>query len=322
MNAGFVLEHAGKITAAIASGKSARSPLIASWERSARLHRLDPATASTSQRLSDIELAHARQAIEPLLAAAQPSLDRLFQAVGGVGCSVLLANRHGVPVDRRGAVADDATFEQWGLWTGTVWSEEREGTNGIGTCLAESRALTIHRDQHFHARNSALSCTTAPIYDEHGELAAALDVSSCRADLTEGFVHLIAMAVADAARKIEAEHFAQAFANARIVLAAGGERGGSALLAVDRDDLVIGATRAARLSLGITNITLMQRIPAIDIMAQTGGDPETLDQAERAVVQRALARASGNVSQAARNLGISRATLHRMLNRLGLRCNA
>lgn len=165
MNAGFVLEHAGKITAAIASGKSARSPLIASWERSARLHRLDPATASTPQRLSDIELAHARQAIEPLLAAAQPSLDRLFQAVGGVGCSVLLADRNGVPVDRRGAMADDTTFEQWGLWTGTVWSEEHEGTNGIGTCLTEGRALTIHRDQHFHARNSALSCTTAPIYD-------------------------------------------------------------------------------------------------------------------------------------------------------------
>lgn len=128
------------------------------------------------------------------------------------------------------------------------------------------------------------------------------------------------MAVADAARKIEAEHFAHAFANARIVLA-GGEKGASALLAVDRDDLVIGATRAARLALGITNATLARRIPAIDIMAQTGGDPETLDQAERSVVQRALRRASGNVTQAARSLGISRATMHRMLNRLGLRCN-
>lgn len=322
MSARFVSEHAGRISAAIASGKSARSALIASWERSARLHRLDPATAASPQRLADAELARAREALAPLLSAAQPSLDRLFLAVGGVGCSVLLADRDGVPVDRRGASADDETFEEWGLWTGTVWSEDFEGTNGIGTCLAENRALIIHRDQHFHARNALLSCTTAPIYDENGELAAALDVSSCRADLTEGFVQLIAMAVADAARRIEAENFGHAFPQARIVLAAGGERGGNALLAVDHDDLVVGATRAARLAFGIDKAILARRMPAADILGRDAEPFETLDGAERSVVQRALARAFGNVSVAARSLGISRATLHRKLNQLGLRRDA
>jgi transcriptional regulator of acetoin/glycerol metabolism len=43
-----------------------------------------------------------------------------------------------------------------------------------------------------------------------------------------------------------------------------------------------------------------------------------LDQAERAAVQRALARSDGNVSAAAEALGISRATLHRKLRRLDL----
>ena len=41
-------------------------------------------------------------------------------------------------------------------------------------------------------------------------------------------------------------------------------------------------------------------------------------QAERAAVQRALARSDGNVSAAAEALGISRATLHRKLRRLDL----
>lgn len=318
MSGRFVSDHVGKVSAAIASGKSARSALIASWERSARLHRLDPATCAAPQRLADSEFVRARQAIEPLLAAAQPSLDRLFQAVGGVGCSVLLADRHGIPVDRRGASSDDETFEAWGLWTGTLWSEEQEGTNGIGTCIVERRALTIHRDEHFHARNVLLSCTTAPIYDENGELAAALDVSSCRADLTEGFAQLIGMAVADAARRIEVENFSNAFAQARVVLA-GGERDGNALLAVDQDDLVIGATRGARLAYGIDKAMLARRLPAVDLIGSNAMPLETLDGAERSVVQRALARASGNVSAAARNLGVSRATLHRKLNQLGLR---
>ncbi|WP_312795243.1 helix-turn-helix domain-containing protein, partial [Tianweitania sp.] len=36
------------------------------------------------------------------------------------------------------------------------------------------------------------------------------------------------------------------------------------------------------------------------------------------VLQRALARAGGNVSAAAKLLGISRATMHRKLNKTGL----
>ncbi|MCA6114123.1 hypothetical protein J6524_04155 [Bradyrhizobium sp. WSM 1738] len=59
--------------------------------------------------------------------AAQSNLDRLFLAVGGGGCCVLLADRNGVPVDRRGPVSDDETFKACGLWTGTVWSEECAG---------------------------------------------------------------------------------------------------------------------------------------------------------------------------------------------------
>ncbi|RWK44874.1 MAG: sigma-54-dependent Fis family transcriptional regulator, partial [Mesorhizobium sp.] len=84
--------------------------------------------------LTEAELGEARQRIEPLVRAAQSSLDRLYLAVGGVGCCVLLADRNGVPVERRGAPVDDETFHSWGLWTGSVWNEESQGTNGIGTC--------------------------------------------------------------------------------------------------------------------------------------------------------------------------------------------
>ena len=199
-------------------------------------------------------------------------MDRLFLAVGGVGCSVLLADSDGVVVERRGAPCDDSTFDGWGLWTGAVWSEKFEGTNGIGTCLAEQRAVTIDRDQHFFTRNVLLSCTTAPIFDEHGDLAAAIDVSSCRADLTEGFARLIGIVVADAARAVEAENFRLAFPDARILLAPAGERASASLVAVDSDDLVIGATRAARLTLGLNAQRLARPMPAADLIGQTRAD--------------------------------------------------
>ena len=46
---------------------------------------------------------------------------------------------------------------------------------------------------------------------------------------------------------------------------------------------------------------------------------DRMEAAERAVLKRALARSGGNVSKAARDLDVSRATLHRKMNQLGLR---
>lgn len=307
--------HAARVEATLATDAPARSALAASWRRSSERHKLDPAATATPRRLGDAELRERRDSVAPLLNAAQPSLDRLYQAVGGSGCCVLLADRDGVPVDRRGAAADDAVFRGLGLWTGAVWDEGSEGTNGIGTCLIEHRLLTIHRDQHFLAKNASLSCSAAPIWDHEARLAGVLDVSSCRADLTEGFVELIRLALTDAARRIEAEVFRLAFPDARIVLT---ETDG--LLAVDRDDLVVGASRAARASLGLSGERLCQPLPAQDVLG-TPRPCESLDDAERALLARALARAGGNVSAAATALGISRATLHRKLKRAAARPN-
>jgi transcriptional regulator of acetoin/glycerol metabolism len=310
--------HADRVLDVLARGEVANSGLAASWRRSGHLHALDPTNRAPSRRLTQAELVAAQERLGRLLRVAQSTLDRLFLGVGGVGCSVLLADGGGLVVDRRGAVADDATFEASGLWTGAVWSEKFEGTNGIGTCIFEKRPVIINRDQHFFTRNSGLFCTTAPIFDEHGELAAALDVSSCHADLTEGFGRLIATAVADAARIIEAENFRRAFPNARILLTPKSERAINSLLAVDRDDLVVGATRAARRAFGLGPAALARPTPAADLIGEAHAPSDDIAMAERAVLHRALVRSNGNVSKAAKDLDISRATLHRRLKQLGL----
>lgn len=262
--------------------------------------------------MTERELADARARMGPLLHLARPNLDRLFQAVGGVGCCVLFSDADGVPVDRRGAACDDAAFADWGLWTGTRWTEAEQGTNAIGTCLAEERSVTIHRDQHFFSHNTALSCMSAPVRDPVGRIVGVLDVSSARSDLTEGFTLLIAQTVAETARRIEAEAFRAAHPGARIVILPGFE-GQTALLAVDHDDLVVGASHAARLHLRLPQDLSRQPRPAADLLGQRR--EERLEDGERAVLLRALARQGGNASAAARSLGISRATFHRKLGR-------
>ena len=313
------MHHADRIRAVASDpSASARSALFASWARSLSRYKLDPLDARPPRKISDYELRHARTEMEPLLAAGAATLDRLFAAVGGSGCCVLFTDPRGVPVDRRCAGGNDAQFRNWGLWPGAVWSEESEGTNGIGTCLAESRPLTIHRDQHFYVRNIGLTCAVAPIYDHRGRLAAALDVSSCRDDLTEDMVRLIGSAVLEAARKIEARHFTHSFSGARIMLVTDTESCSGALLAIGDDDLVVGATHAARHACAITDAMIARGLPAQVILAPQQEGRAELERAERGVLQRALARCGGNVSAAAKTLGISRATLHRKLHRTGL----
>jgi transcriptional regulator of acetoin/glycerol metabolism len=313
-------EH-GKIVrkTALSASDAARSALAASWSRSLVLHGLDPDSVSVPERTDAVTCAHAKEKMGRIAAIASPVMDRLFAAVGTSGCSVVLTDGTGLIVDRRGRLGDDAQFLEWGLWTGADWSEAREGTNGIGTCLVEQRPTTVHRDQHFASRNTVMSCMGAPVFDHEGELAGVLDISSCRADLADAFVALLADAVGDAARRIEAENFQASYAGQRILVGPGDGPAGAMLFAIDQDDLLIGATRRARKAYKLSGDSFRNPKPARDILNEPGSAGADLDAAERAVLRRALAAADGNASRAALALGVSRATLYRRMARVGLR---
>lgn len=303
------------IEAARSSSAAAVSPLAASWRRSLVNHGLDPSNQRAPDRVDASALNLRRSAVDRLMTIAAPRLDQLFGLVGNSGCCVLLSDVDGIVLDRRAGSGDAGTFEDWGLCVGAVWSEASEGTNGIGTCLTERRQVVIHRSDHFFARNTAMSCMDAPIYGADGRLIGALDVSSCRADQTEAFSRLIAAQVAQTARQIEQDNFRAAFPGARIIVASEQNAGDALLLAVDEDDIVIGATHAARRAFGLGSEEAIRQQPASDLLGRTGG-ATGFERAERAALKRALARAGGNHSQAAKALGISRATLYRRLNRL------
>ena len=95
--------------------------------------------------------------------------------------------------------------------------------------------------------------------------------------------------------------------------------GYGALLAVDRDDIVLGATRGARQVLGLDDGRLAAGIPAADLLNESQPTRSAdLLEAERAALRRAINRNGGNMSRTAEALGISRATLHRKVKRLGI----
>src|SRR3546814_895287 len=237
------------------------------------------------------------------------SLFRFFSTVGRAGCCLLLTDREGIALERRGTAGDDKDFHALGLWTGSVWTEASIGTNGIGTALAEERAVAIVRDQHFFSSNTNLSCTTAPIRDHRGQLAGALDVSTCREDANDATLAILSQTVREAALRIELNIFRSAFAGARFLMVPTDAGMTPALLAVDRSDIVLGATRAARLVPKIDDRRIADGIPASDELqgSHPGGGEDLLD-VERAALLRALSRTSSYVSRDAAALGCTRGT--------------
>lgn len=306
--------HADRVFSTVRSPTSAAvSPIAASWCRSALHHGLDPEATDRREFVPHSLLTPLREALRPMLDVANPVLDQMFRSVGRSGCGVILSDAQGMILERRAEAGDEADFSRWGLAVGACWGEAEEGTNGIGTCLAEDRPLVIHRDQHFASRNIGISCIDAPIHGPHGNLIAALDVSCCRDDYGPAMVEVIAALVRDAARRIERDYFCRHFEGQRIIFLADDAASGTALLAVDRDGLVVGASLAARLRLRIDDA----KLGAHHSLDQLLGADSTLsfDESNRAVLRQALARVGGNASEAARLLGIGRATFYRRMGR-------
>jgi transcriptional regulator of acetoin/glycerol metabolism len=68
----------------------------------------------------------------------------------------------------------------------------------------------------------------------------------------------------------------------------------------------------------VNSATLAHPLPVADLIGRVKAESDDIGAAERAVLHRALARSGGNVSKAAKNLNLSRATFYRKINQLGL----
>ena len=149
-----------------------------SWRRSANKHGVDPLDGRAPSILTPGELKNLREPLDKLISSAQEEIDQLYKVVREAGYTVLFCDSSGVAVEHRGENAQASRFEYWGTWLGGVWSEAVEGTNGIGTCIAEERPVTVHRSQHFRSRHRDLSCSGAPVFGIDGTLTTVLDVSA------------------------------------------------------------------------------------------------------------------------------------------------
>lgn len=194
------------------AGAPGADPSIArSWLRCLQQYHLDPAQTMAPTVLEHARMLERRERLQQVLEIASGEMNSLHQQLSGAGHAVLLTDSRGIILNCVSEDAERRTFEQAGLWLGADWSEAREGTNGIGTCLVERQALTIHQDEHFRSRHTGLTCSASPVFDPQGELLAVLDVSSARREVSrQSQFHTMAL-VNLSAKAIEGCYFLRHF---------------------------------------------------------------------------------------------------------------
>ncbi|HUX73095.1 MAG TPA: sigma-54-dependent Fis family transcriptional regulator [Steroidobacteraceae bacterium] len=257
MNRNVATSHATRIIRVVESGvqPAGIEPHISrSWYRCLREFGIEPSAQRRNEVLNPQTVRELQQRMGELLPIARAEMESLYEQIAGSSFAVILS-------DTRGAVLSSITdpslqreFRQAGLSVGALWDERHEGTNGIGTCLAEGAPVTVHREEHFLGYNLALSCSAAPILDPHGGLIAVLDASTANSSDSRLIQRHTMALVNMSASLISRWNFMHEFAESWILrFHSRAEFVGllhEALIAIDRSGTILAANESALLQLG------------------------------------------------------------------------
>ena len=180
-NLNLATSHASRILHVVQNGlqpAGIEPHVTRSWYRCLREYRIEPSAPRQNSVLNSQSLKELQQRMGELLPVARAEMESLYEQIAGSGFAVILSDTQGVVLTTITDPALQREFRQAGLSLGALWDERHEGTNGIGTCLAEGCPVTVHREEHFRGYNLSLSCSGAPILDPHGSILAVLDAST------------------------------------------------------------------------------------------------------------------------------------------------
>ena len=289
MKPALINAHAQQVLQAVQGTHATHGPIAdlaitRSWRRCLDQYQLDPASRRAPNVVEHPRLQDHRAPLEHIIAVAHWQMSNLHQQLGRDGHVVLLTDARGVAIDSVFNESERAEFQRSGLWLGSIWSEDCEGTNGVGTCLVERQHVTIRRDQHFRGKHAGLTCSASPIFDANGELLAVLNLSSVREE--QGLQqHFKAMALTNlTAHMIESCYFL-GHDPQRYLLRFHPESGyvgllGEGLLSFDESACICSVNHAALELLGLSreqvvgqSLTMLLETPLDQVMSQASSQP-------------------------------------------------
>ena len=216
-----------------------------SWSRCFDSYSLEPNLEKKPTVVDRAELQARRAQIGAVLPIARIEMVGLCRHLQQTDFGLMLTDGDGVILHYVGDPGFTATARRSGLREGAIWSERELGTNGMGTCLIEQRAVVIHQAEHFLLQNTALTCSAAPIFDLHGNILAALDYSGGGSPAQSHTLALVAMAAQNIENRVLLDacrqHYALRFHRRAEFVSTPGE----GVVAFDGEGCIVGANRSA-----------------------------------------------------------------------------
>lgn len=317
--------------------------IAASWRRClARGQR--PHERVVFDCVSRAAVRRALEASSALRQTAGPVIERtLGRAMADTGYFALLTDARGIVVDVQGPADTRNPHIHAIARIGVDLSEQAVGTTAIGAALTELTPVWLHRGEHFFEDTAVYSCAGAPLFGPDGGCIGMLDLTGVLTPERRALKHLVSVT----ARRIENALVLQRPHALTIRLTWPGHLPGDdddGLLALDAEGTIVAANRTAVEMLDLRHgdtgwphaqavfplpvadlfDTARRQRPALELPTCTGlrvlalvqngrDDALPLKSREAAMIRHAVAEARGNVAEAARRLGISRATVYRKL---------
>jgi len=300
------------------------------------------------------QLRRVEEANHDLVVAARPVLEQLGRAIASTRYFAILTNHDGVVVDAHGPIDRSDRRASVITRVGVDLSERSVGTTAIGAALAELQPVWLHRGEHFFQDTGCYSCAGAPLFGPDGRCVGMLDLTGIDAAERPELRHLVAQSARsienaltlarphrlvlrlnwpgrqlgdddDGLVCLDEEGWVTGSNGAarQMVPALATPHGSpvhcSELFAQPWEPLFDLARQEAEppaVELPLWSGLRLAAQPRVAGRAEAGQRPPRvpLRDVEIALIRRAVADARGNVMEAARALGISRATIYRKLS--------
>ena len=324
-----------------------------SWRR-CLAQGFQPQQRLSFDAVSSPAMHRALEANQPLLRAAAPVIRSLARAMADSSYFAILTDAQGVVIDVNGPIDHQNRLAHLIARVGVDLSEKAVGTTAIGTTLTELQPVWLHRGEHFFDDTSAYSCAGAPLFGPDGRCVGMLDLTGINVPERPALKHLVtqsALSIENALLLAQPHH---ALLRLNWPGHAPGETS-DGLVCLDADGSITGANRAAvhmltlpsapwphcsdvfavppdslfdaaRAQRDATELPLWSGL-RVQVLARLNNSSATLPNRsarpaavplkdiETALIRKAVEDARGNVMEAARVLGISRATVYRKLNK-------
>lgn len=219
---------------------------------------LDRAMRKPIERVDNSTVRDLREQMEDILVESVPVVGNVRRIAADTNHVILISNADGIAVTSFADSAGSQEVAREGLETGSIWQENRVGTNGIGTCLVSRQPITVFGSAHFYEGFSSFTCSAAPIFAPDGRVIAAFDLSGRAIERSsEGnFAQYFAR---EAAAQISMHLFRKFHRNDCIVtISAEADPmplSVRALVATDETGRILGATQEALTHLGLPDLS-------------------------------------------------------------------